>query len=141
MSQGFSRAELVRFQHCDPAGIVFYPRYVEMVNATIEDWFGAVIGISFAEIHTTRETAIPARALEFDFRQPSRIGECLDFTVAIRKLGNSSITLGIHCHCAQELRFIAGVTLVHVPKSSFRPAPWPEDFRAGFNASLELAAS
>ena len=27
----------VRFQHCDPAGIVFYPRYFEMLNTTIEE--------------------------------------------------------------------------------------------------------
>ena len=29
----------VRFQHTDPAGIVFYPRYFEMINQVIEDWF------------------------------------------------------------------------------------------------------
>lgn len=135
MSPIFTRSELVRFQHCDPAGIAFYPRYVEMVNATIEDWFGAVIGISFAEIHTTRETAIPARSLEFDFRLPSRIGECLSFSLAIKKLGNSSITLDLTCCCEDELRFLATVTLVHVPKASFRSAPWPADFRAAFGAA------
>ena len=25
----------VRFQHCDPAGIVFYPRYFEMLNSVV----------------------------------------------------------------------------------------------------------
>ena len=32
------RRERVRFGHCDPAGIVFYPRYFEMLNALVEDW-------------------------------------------------------------------------------------------------------
>ena len=31
---GFSHEQRVRFGHCDPAGIVFYPRYFEMINLT-----------------------------------------------------------------------------------------------------------
>lgn len=135
MSGPFRRTELVRFQHCDPAGIVFYPRYVEMVNATIEDWFAAVIGISFAEIHTTLETAIPARSLALDFRLPSRIGEVLDFGVGVTKLGGSSLGLTVTARCGDEVRFVADVVLVHVPKASFRPTPWPERFRTALGAA------
>ena len=29
----------VRFGHCDPATFVYYPRYFEMLNGFIEDWF------------------------------------------------------------------------------------------------------
>jgi 4-hydroxybenzoyl-CoA thioesterase len=29
----------IRFQHTDPAGIVFYPRYFEILGQIIEDWF------------------------------------------------------------------------------------------------------
>lgn len=135
MTAPFRRTELVRFQHCDPAGIVFYPRYVEMVNATIEDWFAAVIGIPFAEIHTTLDMAIPARSLALDFRIPSRIGEVLEFSVEITKLGTSSLGLTVTACCGAELRFLAEVVLVHVPKASFRPAPWPDRFRAAFEAA------
>lgn len=135
MTAAFRRSELVRFQHCDPAGIVFYPRYVEMVNATIEDWFAAVIGISFAEIHTTLETALPARSLALDFRSPSRIGEVLEFSVAVTKLGTSSLGLTITARHADEIRFVADMVLVHVPKASFRPAPWPERFRTAIAAA------
>ena len=37
------------FKHCDPAGMVFYPRYIEMVNSVIEEWFESAIGVSFAD--------------------------------------------------------------------------------------------
>ena len=30
---------LVQFAHCDPAGIVFYARYFEIINEVVEDWF------------------------------------------------------------------------------------------------------
>ena len=29
----------VRFADCDPAGIVFYPRYFEMFNGLVDVWF------------------------------------------------------------------------------------------------------
>ena len=35
----------VGFRHCDPAGIVFYPRYAEMVNDTVEHWFKHGLGV------------------------------------------------------------------------------------------------
>ena len=35
----FQISTKVRFGDVDPAGIVFYPRYFEMLNAAVEDWF------------------------------------------------------------------------------------------------------
>ena len=37
----------VRFRHCDPAGIVFYPRYFEMINDFVEEWFDKGMGLPF----------------------------------------------------------------------------------------------
>ncbi len=35
----FERPVRIRFSHCDPAGIVFFPQYLVMTNALVEDWF------------------------------------------------------------------------------------------------------
>ena len=35
----FKYAIDIGFRHCDPAGIVFYPRYFEMMNDAIEIFF------------------------------------------------------------------------------------------------------
>lgn len=126
----FRRQELVRFQHCDPAGIVFYPRYVEMVNATVEDWFAAAIGVSFAEMHMEMGVATPAATLKLDFLAPSRLGEVLDFDVRIDRLGRSSVTLDVTARCDKEDRFVSTIVLVYVTKPSLRPAPWPDRFRS-----------
>ena len=32
----FTAEMTVAFRHCDPAGIVFYPRYFEMINDFVE---------------------------------------------------------------------------------------------------------
>ena len=44
----FQREQVVRFGHCDPAGIVFFPRYFEMLNELVEDWFAQALGLPFA---------------------------------------------------------------------------------------------
>jgi 4-hydroxybenzoyl-CoA thioesterase len=122
----FRRQELVRFQHCDPAGIVFYPRYVEMINATVEDWFSS-IGIDFAEIH--KDAAIPAVSLAIEFRLPSRLGETIDLSLKVARLGATSVTLMIQASHSEELRFESVLTLVYISKKDYRSSPWPHRIR------------
>lgn len=43
----FEEVQTVRFQHCDPAGIVFCPRDYEMLNLTVERFFERKHGPSF----------------------------------------------------------------------------------------------
>ena len=43
MNQPFIKTEKIRFKHVDYAGIVFYPRFLEMLNDLVEDWFEEVI--------------------------------------------------------------------------------------------------
>ena len=41
-----SRDITVYFSDIHPAGILFYPCYLEMTNALIEDWFAEELGLS-----------------------------------------------------------------------------------------------
>ena len=44
----FVKEKFIRFQHCDPAGIVFYPHYFVLFHELVEDWFNEGIGESYA---------------------------------------------------------------------------------------------
>lgn len=121
----FRRAELIRFQHCDPAGIVFYPRYIEMINATVEDWFEH-IGISFADIHGPMDAAIPIVSLEVDFRSPTRLGERIELELDVERIGRTSITLRVRAALLDETKFISKLVLVYISKTDHRPHPWPD---------------
>ena len=46
----FERRLRIRFSHCDPAGIVFYPQYFVLFVGLIEDWVTEGLGISYAEL-------------------------------------------------------------------------------------------
>lgn len=126
---GFVHSLKVGFQHCDPAGIVFYPRYFEMLNATVEAWFEMRLGLSFAEIHGPMRRGVPTRRLEADFSAPSRLGETLNFALVPVRLGGSSCDLQLAARCAGAPRATFGSTLVWVNMDSGRPERWPEALR------------
>ena len=62
----------VEFHHCDPAGIVFYPRYFEMLNSVVEEWFGERNGLPFDRMHRIERRGVPTVRLETVFTAPSR---------------------------------------------------------------------
>ena len=41
----FTFLQKVQFKHYDPAGIVFYPRFIEMINDAVEAMFDIVIDV------------------------------------------------------------------------------------------------
>ena len=49
----------VLFKHCDPAGIVFFPRYYEMVNDCVEAFFADVLDWPFEAMHGAGGRADP----------------------------------------------------------------------------------
>ena len=58
----------IRFTHCDPAGIVFYPRYFELINGVVEDCCAQGLGMSFHEMQRGERHRFAHRAYqETDF--------------------------------------------------------------------------
>ena len=68
----FEVAKQIRFHHCDPAGIVFYPQYFVLMNELVEDWFNEGLGVDFARFHTEERRGIPMAHVECDFLAPSK---------------------------------------------------------------------
>jgi 4-hydroxybenzoyl-CoA thioesterase len=83
----------VRFHHCDPAGIVFYPQYFVMFHELLEDWFSDGLGIKYSELIGKQRRGIPTVKMEVDFIEASRLGDSLTFSLAVVKVGGSSIVL------------------------------------------------
>jgi 4-hydroxybenzoyl-CoA thioesterase len=121
---------LVRFAHCDPAGIVFYPRYLEMFNNLVEDWCNDALGISFRELHAGRGWGLPTVHLDVDFVAPCTMGEVLQASLVVRAIGNSSIRLEIVFQGPDGRDRVRGkVVLVLTDVRCSRGVPLPEDLR------------
>ncbi len=121
---------LVRFAHCDPAGIVFYPRYLEMFNNLVEDWCNDALDISFRELHAGRGWGLPTVHLDVDFVAPCLMGEVLQTSLVVRAIGNSSIRLEIVFQGPDGRDRVRGkVVLVLTDVRCSRGVPLPEDLR------------
>ncbi|MDR2296989.1 MAG: acyl-CoA thioesterase [Comamonas sp.] len=87
----------IRFAHCDPAGIIFFPQYLVLFNGLVEDWFNQALGISYADMVQKEQIGLPIVHLECDFRAITRMGEVVDLGLTISKPGNRSLTLAVDC--------------------------------------------
>ena len=135
----YTRIIQIEFNHCDPAGIVFYPRYFEMTNSVVENFFADEVGKSFAQMHMEgMHNGVPTVHIEADFIAPSRLGDKVAFTLVVQKLGGSSVMVEITGRMGAELRLRAQLTLVWI--DNMKAARWPEPLRARLAAHLETAA-
>ena len=134
----YQRLSQIEFNHCDPAGIVFYPRYFEMVNSVVENFFADVVGRSFAQMHLGQGNGVPTVMIEAEFVAPSRLGEKVLFTLEIVKLGGASAEFAIRAALGAEERMRLRLTLVWIEAG--RAAPWPQEMRARMVTFMEEAA-
>ncbi|KAB2844983.1 MAG: acyl-CoA thioesterase [Burkholderiales bacterium] len=133
----YQREKLIRFQHCDPAGIVFYPRYMGLLNEVVEDWFSEGVGIGFPELHDRLRLGVPTARLECDFLKPSRHGEVLNFRLWITKLGRTSIDVSVRADCGDQPRLRARLLLVLLDLDSYRSVPLDEGWRQRFEPFVD----
>ena len=126
MGSRYRREEKVLFRHCDPAGIVFFPRYFEMINDCVEHFFAETLGWPFEQLLQT--DGVPTATISTRFRAPSRHGDRLDLALEVTKVGRTSFCYKIEARCDDELRFEAEATIVHLDGTG-RPALWPEAIR------------
>lgn len=113
MNNYFTKKEPVKFRHVDYAGIVFYPRFLEMLNDLVEDWFAEAIERPFAKMHQTN--GIPTVDLKIQFKKAARLGEILTKKLWVKNLGSASVLCGFIFEDEEGKTCLEGeVTLVNV---------------------------
>ncbi len=125
----YTRIMPVEFNHCDPAGIVFYPRYFEMTNSLVENFFADVIGHSYGAMMDAGQ-GVPTARLEVNFKAPSRLGDKLEWRLRVAHVGGSSVKFVATAMVSDQLRLTAELTLVWV--NAGVPVRWPDAMRSKF---------
>jgi 4-hydroxybenzoyl-CoA thioesterase len=128
----FRKEKRIRFAHCDPAGIGFYPRYVELINEVVEDWFNQALGVSFRDFHEQHGLGLPTVRLEVEYMLPSHYGDVLTFTLTVLRIGNSSMTIEICATAENRMRLRAELTVVLASMAEVRAIPIDGEWRARF---------
>lgn len=125
----FEKHQLIRFHHCDPAGIVFYPEYLVIIDEMIEDWFNEGLNMNFAKLHAEEGIGIPAARIEVDFISPSKIGDSLCLRLVVKRIGNKSFTLMVEGSAEGEVRMRAILVRVVAALDGLHGVPIPESMR------------
>lgn len=79
--------------HCDPAGIVYFPRFFELFHQSMESWFAEGLGLSYEQVIVGRKIGFPSVHTEADFRRPTRFGEVVVVELRVGMVGRTSIEL------------------------------------------------
>jgi len=135
----------VRFGDCDPAGIVYYPRFLHFFHEAMETWFLEKLDYPYHEVILGKQIGFPSVHCEADFRIPCGLGEVLAVELRVIKLGRSSIHFDYQVRTfgepASPLR-LQGATVCVVmdlnPESPTfrRPLPIPGALRARIEAFM-----
>ena len=126
----FSVRKQIRFHHCDPAGIVFYPQYFYLLHETQEDFLAHISHPEHALIASG--IGVPIVDLKTEFLGMCRYGDEIDISLGLSRVGNASIGMHYEIHCAlrpsdkgQALKLIANTVVVcsEIPQGKVLPIP------------------
>jgi 4-hydroxybenzoyl-CoA thioesterase len=128
----FECARRIRFSDCDPAGIVFYPQYFVMFNGLVEDWFNDELHVDYSELVTVRRVGLPTVRLEAEFKAVSRLGDAVQLSLGVERLGSRSLTLRLHCtgeRGADDVRMNLRQVIVTTSLQTHKSIEVPTDLR------------
>jgi 4-hydroxybenzoyl-CoA thioesterase len=138
----FTTARQIRFHHCDPAGIVFFPQFFYLLHEAKED-FLAHIGFPQHEM-IKGGFGTPIVDIKTSFLGMCRYGDGITISVSISKLGNSSLGMDYEIHSDVQPRDAAGVlklrsssVLVYSRLEDGKPLRIPDDLRAAMLPYLQ----
>lgn len=125
----FEATRILRFGDCDPAGIAYFPRYFDLLNGVVEDWWGAM-GHPWKVLFGRRRIGVPTVRFEVDFRAPAFLGDELRFSLAIKRIGRKSLDLDHSVRRGETMLWQCAQTLVATSLDTHKSITWPDDLRA-----------
>ena len=142
----FTTQKQVRFHHCDPAGIVFYPQFFVLLHEVQEDFLAHIGFPEHALIAGGK--GVPIVDLRTEFLGMCRNGDQLVMTLELTRIGNSSLGMHYEIHGsptapdglangagAIKLRAHGVVVYSEVPHG--KPVRIPDDMRSALLPYLQ----
>jgi len=135
-----SRTLRIEWGDCDPAGIVFYPRYFAMFDHSTTTLITAACGLSKYELIQKYDfSGYPMVDTRARFMIPCRFGDDVTIDSTFTKLGRSSFEIEHKLFKKEELCLEGFETRVWVGRdpqdaSKIKSKPIPDDLIAKFKA-------
>jgi 4-hydroxybenzoyl-CoA thioesterase len=131
MATTFTRRLTIEWGHCDPAGIVFNPRFFEFFDWSTALLVRHALGVEKAAMRATYGVAgIPLVGSQATFHRPARYGDEVEIVSTILAVGRSSFEVEHRLSNGGALAVEARETRVFVieePDGGLKSWPMPED--------------
>lgn len=134
----YTSVQKIRFDDVDGAGIVYYPRFLHLCHAAFEDFFDAVAPFSYPELIATKRLGFPTVHIEADFRAPLAYGDTAIVTLAVKKIGTSSVQTRYEIRRKRDsvVSFVADITTVFIHLDTQKSLPLSAELKAVFSNYL-----
>ena len=136
------RTVRIEWGDCDPAGIVFYPRYFAMFNHSTELLIEQALGIKkYALNQLYGLGGYPSVRSQARFLLPTRYGDDVEIESTVTKVGRSSFSIEHKLSLDGALAVEGNETRVWAIRDpdrpgGFRAEPMPAEMAARFRATV-----
>jgi acyl-CoA thioester hydrolase len=123
----------VYYEDTDAAGIVYYANYLKFLERARTEWLVAM-GFTLTALEAEHNAVFVVYRLEIEYRQPARLGDALDVTMAPIARGKSRLVAAQDVLRDEVLLARACVTLALVDRRNWRPMRTPAPLLARMEA-------
>jgi YbgC/YbaW family acyl-CoA thioester hydrolase len=120
----------VKWGECDPAGIVYTPRFADFVAEAHLAFFEHLFAAPSYELLSSHRLALPAKALSLEFKRPLRPGALFIIEVSVADIRTRTYDLHMVARDAGgDDAFTAKFTLICLDTEIQKAVPLPDFLR------------
>ena len=132
MSEPFRHRVRVRFNECDPQGVLFYANYLVYFDVLMTELWRAAFKGGYTELVASGTDAVVAEAT-IRYRASARFDDEVDLVAQVVRLGTTSSVTGVRAERVRGGELLAEGELRHVflDPDTLEKKEIPDDVRAG----------
>jgi 4-hydroxybenzoyl-CoA thioesterase len=129
----------VRFGDVDPAGVVYYPRFMHYFHVAFEEFMEERVRIPYDDLVEKERIGFPTVRVDAEFTGPVKHGDELSMRVWTSRIGGASVAFEFEAFKGDDSVAKARLTKVALDLSRWKPIMIPKKIRAILERYLEAA--
>ena len=114
----------VYYEDTDASGVVYYANYLRFMERSRTEWL-ASLGFTLTALEREHGVVFVVHRLEIEYRQPARLYDALEVTLAPASIGRSRLVAAQDVLRGDERLVTSRVTLACLDPARWRPARIP----------------
>lgn len=119
----------IQWGDADPALMAYTVRFLDFAMDAVDSWFRDVVGVDWYRLNTEHGIGAPAVHVEMDFAAPLRPGDTLDVTIAVERVGRTSLGLRFEGRVDGGPVYAGALVHAFMDRRTMRATPIPALFR------------